>query len=79
LISLNQSSADPTMIAARARGEATSLVAPQATSPLGDIFGSALAPFVSYQRGAMYGPNGAGNLISYSPPTSGLGSGRVVG
>jgi hypothetical protein len=77
LISLNQSAADPTMIAARAKGEATSLVAPKATGELGDLFGSALAPFVSYQRAAMFSPTGRSYFSA--PPTSGSGSGSVVG
>jgi hypothetical protein len=78
LIALNTASADPNMIEARARGEATSLVAPKATGSLGDLFGSVLAPYAAFQRASIYSPN-RGSSYGFAPPTSGAGTGSVVG
>jgi len=77
LYSLNTASADPDMIAARAQGETTALIPPQSTTPLGDLFGSILAPIVNYSRAAIYSPTGRSGFSS--PPTSGAGNGRVYG
>lgn len=76
LYAINTASADPQMIAARSRGEATSLVPPQATTPLGNLFGDVLAPFANYTRASMYSPYGSGAGFSFAP-TSGRGSGSI--
>jgi hypothetical protein len=78
LYNVNTASADPGMIANRAMGEATALVPPKATAPLGDLFGSVLAPFAAYTRAGIYSPTGGGRGFAYAP-TSGSGSGSVVG
>ena len=80
LYNTNIAAADPGLAANRAEGEAASLVAPR-PSPLGDIFASVLAPFASYQRGSMYSPYGnpkTAGLFSFAP-TTGAGSGKVIG
>lgn len=76
LYALNQSSADPAAINARALAEATSIQAPTAFTPLGQVFGSVLQPFVSYQMAAQNSP-GASYTSPYGVP-SGSGSGKVV-
>lgn len=73
LYSLNQAAADPEGIKARAIGEATSLTAPPAFSPLGDLFSSVLAPFAMYQQANMNSPGGG---YKYTGP--GAGSGSIV-
>jgi hypothetical protein len=76
LYTLNQASADPQGINARARGEASALVAPQAYSPLGNVFASALDPIAQAAAARGRTPGAA-----YSSPysyASGAGSGRVV-
>lgn len=76
LYSLNLASADPKAINARAIGSATSLAAPQAYSPIGQIFASALQPLT---YGATAYNNRSG--VPYASPftvASGSGSGRVV-
>lgn len=80
LYSYNTAAADPQGVAARARSEATALVAPQAFSPLGQVFASALQPiaaFVSADRNSV-SPQLGFNQTSggYSSPTS--SSGRVI-
>lgn len=50
LYALNQSAADPQGALAQATGAATSLAAPAATSPLGNLFASVLAPFAAYKQ-----------------------------
>jgi chorismate mutase len=50
LYALNQAAADPQGISAQATGAATALAAPAATSPLGDLFASILAPYAYYQQ-----------------------------
>jgi hypothetical protein len=77
LYTLNQSTADPDTIAARATGEATALVPPKPTSTLGDIFGSVLGSLGNATKGAVYSPYGT-RLSSYFTSPSGTGSGRVV-
>jgi hypothetical protein len=78
LYTLNLASADPQAINARAIGSATALAAPQAYSPVGQIFASALQPLT-------YGVSAYNNRStqSYQSPftrvASGSGSGRVVG
>lgn len=77
LYALNESSADPQGISARARGEATSLVGKPSYSPLGQVFASALEPWISYSSAKANSPG-----RSYSSPynmASGSGSGRVIG
>jgi len=81
LFSLNQASADPQGIAARARGESTALVAPQSFSPLGQVFASALQPlsaFVSADRNAVAPklPFNQTPQLFTSPTAS--GSGQVI-
>lgn len=75
LYSLNQASADPQGISARAIAESTSLAAPPAYSPLGEVFASIVNPYLQYQMAAQ---NAA--PASYTPHyrTGGGSSGRVV-
>lgn len=76
LYSLNEASADPQGIAARAVGESTALVAPPQYSQLEDTFANVLAPFLSLAVSAKTSP-GSG----YSSPiklAGGKGSGSVV-
>lgn len=72
LYSLNLAAADPEGIKARAIGESTSLAAPPATSPLGNLFASALAPYAMYQQAALNSPGAA---YRYTGPGA---SGSVV-
>lgn len=76
LYSLNEASADPRGINARAVGQASSLVAPQSYGSLGQVFASALEPWTYYAQSARNTPG-----QRYSSPysvASGQGSGRVV-
>ena len=77
LYNLNAISADPQAINAQAQGQATALVAPTAFSPLGQVFASALQPFVNYNNAFQSRPgvpfSGGNNLAT------GSGSGRLVG
>jgi hypothetical protein len=75
LYALNQAAADPSMIAARATGEATALV-PPSPSPLGDVFANTLNSINSYQKGNMYAP--ASSARPWWSLASGGGSGQVV-
>jgi hypothetical protein len=68
LYSLNQAAADPEGIAAQAVGASTALTGQPATSPLGDIFASVLAPLNAYQSARQ---NSAGPAYSYKPASSG--------
>lgn len=78
LYALNQASADPQAMGARAVGQATSIVAPPPTSPLGQVFASFLQPYMNQQQAYQ---NRAGS--PYSSPYGGgsnrAGSGRVIG
>lgn len=78
LYSLNQSSADPEGIGARAIGQATALEAPPTYNPLGDVFASLLGSI----GGSVGGQSGVNTRLYGSPqPTlyvSPTGSGRVV-
>ena len=75
LYGLNESAADPAAANARATAEATALVAPPTTSPLGQIFAASLQPIVA-------GVNAYKNrAIPYAPvtgTTGSRGSGTVV-
>lgn len=79
LYDVSRSAADPSMVGARATGEAASLaktgsIAP--TQPLGDIFGSILAPLGYATQAYMNSPQ---RRSSYNfAPTSGSGSGKVL-
>jgi hypothetical protein len=73
LYSLNEISADPQSVNARALGSASAIVAPQTFSPLGDIFASALQPFTNYQNAS----NQRAPVYRSTVP-SGSGSGAVV-
>ncbi len=77
LYALNTASADPDMIATRARGESTALIPPRQTSELGDLFGSILAPVVNYTRAGIYSPYGNRFSGFFNAPTSGRGNSRV--
>ncbi|WP_137389145.1 hypothetical protein [Rhodoligotrophos defluvii] len=79
LYALNQSSADPAAINARALAEATAIKAPTAFTPLGQVFASVLQPFTGYMQAAQNSP-GAAYRSSYggTGPVYGSGSGRVV-
>lgn len=48
LYNMNEAAADPASINARALASASSFAAPQAYTPLGNIFASALSPLTSY-------------------------------
>lgn len=74
LYSLNQAAADPEGIKARAIGEASSLAAPPAISPLGDLFASILAPYAMYQQANQNSPGGS---YRYNGPGA-SGSGSIV-
>lgn len=76
LYSLNQASADPEAMGARAVGQATSLVAPPTTSPLGQVFASFLQPFANYQSG-WQNRSGPSYSSPYGTPSY-SGSGRVI-
>lgn len=76
LYALNTAAGDPDMIAARARGDATSLIPPSSSSSLGNLFGDVLSPVAQYQKAQAYAPYGGGGF-SYGPPTSGAGNGRI--
>lgn len=76
LYNINATSADPKGIDARARAEATSLVAPQSFTPLGDVFAASLQPLIS-------GINVTQRMSGrpYQSPfavASGAGSGSVI-
>ena len=75
LYGLNEASADPESINAQALGTASSIVAPQAFSPLGQIFSSALQPFINFNNARQNRP---GVPVTASSLASGSGSGRVV-
>lgn len=77
LYSLNQSSADPEGIGARAIGQATALEAPPSYNPLGDIF----ATFLGSIGGAASRGTPNDRFYNSAQPTlyvSPTGSGRVV-
>lgn len=78
LYSTNIAAADPGMIANRAAGEAASLVAPR-PNQLGDIFANVLAPFAAYTRASTYSPYSKGGSLFSFTPTTGAGSGKVIG
>ncbi len=77
LYGLNAASADPQAINAQAQGQATAIVAPTAFSPLGQVFSSALQPFVNYNNAYQNLPaspyQGFGSNLA-----SGQGSGFTV-
>lgn len=81
LYDLSKQAADPSMVSARATGEATNLaqtgaVAP--SQPLGDLFGSILLPFayaMNAQANSTGQRKGATNNFA---PVSGAGSARVL-
>jgi len=75
LYNLNRSAADPEGIAARATGEATAIAAPQALSPLGQVFASSIAPFVTFNNAdrTSMAPQLPWNKYS-TAPLSGTGS-----
>jgi hypothetical protein len=71
LYALNTSAADPTAIANRAAGEATALVAPAPTTPLGDIFGSSIKSLGTAAQADAYSPYGGRVASWFTPPTGG--------
>jgi hypothetical protein len=82
LYSVNNSSADPNAISARATGEATSLAAPQSFQPLGNLFtdlissiGTAASANANSPASFFSGSKGGGFATA---PTSGVGTSRVV-
>jgi hypothetical protein len=80
LYSINQSSADPQGISARATGEASALAAPSSFSPLGEIFSGLLNTYGMYQNSRNNSP-GAPYRSPYSgggSPTTGSGSSSVI-
>lgn len=50
LYALNQSAADPNMIAAQALGASSAISAPTSFSPLGNVFAGFLQPYTNYQN-----------------------------
>lgn len=77
LYSLNQSSADPEGIGARAIGQATALEAPPTFSPLGEVFATLLGTVGNHYANAQNSNRyyGSAQPTLYVSPT---GSGRVV-
>ncbi len=76
LYNLNAISADPQAINAQAQGQATSIVAPSAFSPLGQVFSSALQPFVNYNNAFQSRPGAPYSGGNNS--ATGFGSGSIV-
>jgi hypothetical protein len=79
LYSLNEASADPEAMNARAVGEATALVAPATLSPLAQIFTAALSPFLAYQSASQgqAGPSYQSPIYTQQPNYGSGGSGTV--
>lgn len=77
LFTLNESSADPQGINARAIGEATALAAPQSFTPLADVFSAALQPFIGFAGNRPSTPTRTFQSQFSVLPTS--GSQKVVG
>jgi hypothetical protein len=76
LYTLNQAAADPEGINARARAEATSLVAPPTYSQLGQVFQDLINPYLGY-RNSLQNSLSAGTYTPAYATISG-GSGRIV-
>lgn len=76
LYTLNTGAADPQLASARAAGEAATLTAPQARSPLGQVFSDVLSSFGTYNRAdaRSLNPQLPWNTFSGSAPLSGRGS-----
>lgn len=82
LYSLSKEAADPSMVSSRATGEATTLaqtggIAP--TQPLGDLFGSILAPFANAATAYINSPQRGTTRSTNFAPVSGSGSSKVLG
>jgi hypothetical protein len=80
LYDISKTAADPSAVGARATGEATSLaqtgaIAPSA--PLGDLFGSILAPLAYGAQAYINSPQRRTSNTNFAP-TSGGGSSRVM-
>ncbi len=73
LYSLNEASADPMGVNAQAIGASTALVAPPTYSPLGQLFQSALQPFLNYSQQSNNSPT-----RNYTSPYNTTGSGKVI-
>lgn len=81
LYTLNQSAADPQGVSAQAIGRATTLVAPQSLSPLGQVFASTLNSFGAFNKadGQSMSPSLPWNKSpGFSAPLSGAGSSMVI-
>lgn len=78
LYTLNLASADPQAINSRALASSTALAAPQAYTPIGQIFASALQP-ISYGVNAYQNRSPASAYQSPYYTAAGKGSGSVVG
>ena len=78
LYSLNSSAADPEGIAARATGEATALTAPQAYTPLAQVFAGAMQPWLQFARTDATSPQPKLPWNTFSAPLSGRGSAVYV-
>jgi len=77
LYSLNEASANPQAVNAQAIGSATSLVAPPAYSPLGQVFASTISSLGAYQQAKQNAASTPYKSPFVSSPT-GYGSGSVV-
>jgi hypothetical protein len=80
LYDLSKAAADPSAVGARATGEATSLaqtgsIAP--SQPLGDLFGSILAPLAYGAQAYINAPQRGARATNFAP-TSGSGSSRIL-
>lgn len=76
LLDLNSRSADPLLTAARARGEATSIVAPSPSTDIGQAFAGFMGPAAAFRQADMYSPRPrTGNT---APVARGQGSSRIV-
>lgn len=72
LYGLNDSIADPDALSTQLTGRLSALKAPQAVSPIGQVFASMVDPVIAYNRARANSPGPA-----YRSPTGGS-SGRIV-
>jgi hypothetical protein len=79
LYNVNTSVADPTQISTQANANASTLVAPNSYTPLGNVFTDLVNPIANYTRAASGSPYGYVNPFSATPQNTGpYGSGSSV-
>lgn len=71
LYALNRSAADPAEASTQAQADATSLVAPQTFTPLGNLFASFVAPYTAYANAYNNSSGNASYVSPYSTPAVG--------